>query len=143
MNLKPHSIGSHSFPKVYFILRRNGQIKSEHIPSVLFDIPELRTLDLDGTRINNLPEENSCKLEELYLSNNYFLNVPKGLKTLPYLVMVDLSHNFLTSIPEEVNEFLPSIRILRLNFNMLTSLPADLARLITLEELETCNNKLT
>ena len=57
---------------------RNGQIKSEHIPSVLFDIPELRVLDLDGTRINNLPEENSCKLDELYLSNNYFLLIPKG-----------------------------------------------------------------
>lgn len=45
---------------------------------MLFDIPELRTLDLDGTRINNLPEENSCKLEDLYLSNNYFVSVPKG-----------------------------------------------------------------
>ncbi|XP_067952197.1 malignant fibrous histiocytoma-amplified sequence 1 homolog [Watersipora subatra] len=124
-------------------LLRNGQIKSEHIPSVLFDIPELRTLDLDGTRINNLPEENSCKLEELYLSNNYFLNIPKGLRTLPYLVMVDISHNFLTSIPESIHEYLPNIRALRLNHNLLTSLPGNVCKLITLEELEVCNNKLT
>lgn len=110
---------------------------------MLLDIPELRTLDLDGTRINNLPDENSCKLEEFYLSNNYFLTVPKGLKTLPYLVMVDMSHNFLTSIPESIHEYLPSIRILRLNFNLLTSLPANLCKLITIEELEICNNKLT
>lgn len=108
----------------------------------MFDIPELRTLDLDGTRINNLPEENSCKLEDLYLSNNYFLTVPKGLKTLPYLVMVDMSHNFLTSIPEDIPEYLPSIRVLRLNFNLLTSLPNNLSKLITLEELEISNNKI-
>lgn len=110
---------------------------------MLFDIPELRTLDLDGTRINNLPEENSCKLEDLYLSNNYFLIIPKGLKTLPYLVMVDMSHNYLPSIPDNIHEFLPSIRILRFNFNMLTALPNNLCKLITLEELEICNNKIT
>ena len=121
---------------------RTEKIKSEHIPSVLFDIPELRTLDLDGTRINNLPEENSCKLEELYLSHNYFSKVPKGLKTLPYLVMVDMSHNFLASIPDDIHEFLPSIRILKLNYNVLTTIPANLCKLITLEELEVCNNKL-
>ncbi|KAF6024987.1 hypothetical protein EB796_016722 [Bugula neritina] len=122
-------------------LLRNGNIKSQHIPSVLFDIPELRTLDLDGTRINSLPEKNSCKLEELYLSNNYFLSVPKGLQTLPYLVMVDMSHNFLPAIPDNIQEFLPSIRILRLNYNLLTSLPHGLCNLITLEELELSNNK--
>lgn len=56
--------------------------------------------------------------------------------------MVDLSHNFLTSVPDNIEEYLPNIRALRLNHNMLTSLPANLSRLITLEELEVSNNKI-
>lgn len=57
--------------------------------------------------------------------------------------MVDLSHNFIPNIPDSIVEYLPSIRVLRLNFNLLSSFAAGICNLISLEELEMCNNKIT
>ena len=37
-------------------LLRKGQIQSEHIPVVVFEMPGITSLDLEATKINNLPE---------------------------------------------------------------------------------------
>ena len=53
-------------------LLRKGQIQSEHIPPVLFQIPALDILDLEETKVNSLPEECIGQLSEFYLAKNYF-----------------------------------------------------------------------
>ena len=53
-------------------LLRKGQIQSEHIPPVLFEIPSLNILDLEETKINSLPDKCACRLKEFYLAKNYF-----------------------------------------------------------------------
>ena len=52
-----------------------GQIESEYIPPVLFEIPALRMLDLSDTKLNILRETCSAQLSELYLNKNFFHKV--------------------------------------------------------------------
>ena len=52
-----------------------GQIESEYIPPVLFEMPALRMLDLSDTKLNVLPETCSAQLRELYLNKNFLHKV--------------------------------------------------------------------
>ena len=52
-------------------LLRKGQIQSEHLPLVVFEMPALSVLDLEETKINCLPRTCVSKLRELYLAKNY------------------------------------------------------------------------
>lgn len=44
-----------------------GQIKSEHVPVVVFELEKLTNLDLKHTKVNSLPENNLKNLQELFL----------------------------------------------------------------------------
>ena len=52
-----------------------GQIESEYIPPMLFEIPALHMLDLSDTKLNVLPETCSAQLRELYLNKNFLHKV--------------------------------------------------------------------
>ena len=49
-----------------------GQIRSEFLPSVIFEMPALTGLDLEATKINSLPNQCLSLISELYLAKNFF-----------------------------------------------------------------------
>ncbi|VDQ06558.1 unnamed protein product [Trichobilharzia regenti] len=82
-------------------LLRSGQMKSYHIPSVIFKLRRLQVLHLDRCQLNFLPE-NLAQMKgicELHLSKNYFKEIPCGLFTLGNtLEYLDLSYNQLDKV---------------------------------------------
>ncbi|CAH8853641.1 unnamed protein product [Trichobilharzia szidati] len=82
-------------------LLRSGQMKSYHIPSVIFKLRRLQVLHLDRCQLNFLPE-NLAQMKgicELHLSKNYFREIPCGLFTLGNtLEYLDLSYNQLDEV---------------------------------------------
>jgi Leucine-rich repeat (LRR) protein len=57
------------------------------------------------------------------------------------LILLDLSHNSLKSVPEEIHR-LSNLKSLRLSYNKLTSLPDSLTQMANLKELELSDNQL-
>ncbi len=119
-----------------------GQIKSEHIPAVVFELENLRELNLKGTKINNIPDNSLNSLEELQLDNNYFDTItelvfkPMGES----LRVLTLSKNQLKDIPDEMNN-LVNLQVLDLSCNQIENLPNKL-ELTNLKELNLGNNKI-
>ncbi len=125
-------------------LIRKGQIKSEHIPLVVFDLINLQILDLSSTKINNLPENNLKNLAELHLGSNFFEQLPETIFQVMFktLRVLKLESNFLQQIPSEM-KLLENLEILNLNFNKLTVFPNEQINLVNLKELFLSNNQIT
>lgn len=119
-----------------------GQIKSEHIPMVIFELENLRSLDLKNTKINSLPENNLLNLEEIYLDHNYFDSFLDGtLKPMnKSLKVLTMSHNLLKEIPSEVLN-VPNLEVLDVSFNDIVKLPTYF-NLFNLKELYLTENKV-
>lgn len=120
-----------------------GQIKSEHVPVVVYELENLRILDLKHTKINYLPENNLKNLNNLYVDNNYFDNFPEfSLKPMTEnLKILTISNNLLKEIPNELVN-LVNLEILDLSFNSISSIPKRL-NLINLKELLLNDNYLS
>ncbi|XP_059157826.1 malignant fibrous histiocytoma-amplified sequence 1 homolog isoform X2 [Physella acuta] len=122
-------------------LLRKGQIKSEHIPSVVFELPAIQILDLESTKLNTLPEISNTQLQEFYLSNNFLQTIPPGIFKLRQLRLLDLSHNLLTELTDSIGD-LVGLKVLRLANNSLEVIPATLGNLSLLEELNLAKNRI-
>lgn len=143
-----------------------GQIKSEHVPLVVFELENLRILDLKHTKINNLPENNLKNLHELCIDYNYFdtfgeaslkqmseslkvltisnnllKEIPNEIVGLINLEVLDLSFNNIVSFPNKFN--LSKLKELYLNNNSLTNLNRNISLVKNLEKLTLDHNKLT
>ncbi|KAH9500463.1 hypothetical protein Btru_071993 [Bulinus truncatus] len=123
-------------------LLRKGQIKSEHIPAVVFELPALQVLDLESTKLNSIPEMSNTNLEELYLSNNFLQTMPDSIYRLHLLRVLDLSNNLLTHFHEDICQ-LTSLKVLRMACNKLDMIPRAISRLAQLEELNLAQNNIT
>lgn len=122
-------------------LLRKGQIKSEHLPAVIFEISGVDHLDLEGTKINQLPAKCAGTLQHLILANNFFQEIPKLILTLDQLTFLDVSGNMIKSLPTEI-DVLTNLRKLWLNINEIESLPDSIGSLVSLEELSLSQNLL-
>lgn len=147
-------------------LIRKGQIKSEHLPQVVFELESLRSLNFKSTKINSLPESSLNSLQELQLDFNFFETIEEGsltamsqslciltithnlLKEIPAelgclvkLEVLDLSYNKLSQLPNKLS--LPSLKELYLNNNSIESLSPSITQLVSLEKLNLEHNKLT
>lgn len=122
-------------------LLRKGQIKSEHLPAVIFEISGVDHLDLEGTKINQLPAKCAGKLQHLILANNFFQGIPKLIFTLDQLSFLDVSGNMIKSVPTEIG-VLANLRKFWLNKNEIESLPDSIGSLASLEELSLSQNLL-
>lgn len=123
-------------------LIQKGQIKSEHIPQVVFELQKLASIDLQYTKINTLPDNNLRNIESLYLDNNYISTFPdRVFNPMVYsLKTLTLSHNLLTEIPSEIN-CLVNLKVLDLAFNSIKTI-SNVSKLLALRELYLNNNKL-
>ncbi|KAK6972841.1 malignant fibrous histiocytoma-amplified sequence 1 [Biomphalaria glabrata] len=123
-------------------LLRKGQIKSEHIPAVVFEMAGLQVLDLENTKLNSLPYMANTNLEELYLSKNFLQTIPDSIYNLQMLKILDLSHNQLTEFHEDIGR-LKSLKVLRMACNKLDLIPRTIANMEHLEELNLAENNIT
>ncbi|XP_046559631.1 LOW QUALITY PROTEIN: malignant fibrous histiocytoma-amplified sequence 1 homolog [Haliotis rubra] len=122
-------------------LLRKGQIKSEHIPVVVFELPSLECLDLESTKLNNLPDVYNLALKEFYLCKNFLQTIPTSIYNLKYLSVLDLSNNLMLNLPEDIGR-LRSLQILRVSQNMFEKVPPTIGLLGNLEELNMAGNRI-
>lgn len=117
------------------------------LPSELFTLCSLRTLNVAQNRLERLPHGHTAvtttaaagssgsnsgsrsasrydcpMLEELYLQDNRLEEVPAGIFALPALVTLDVSNNKLQSLPYAI-WMAPKLRDLNVAFNLLKDLP--------------------
>ena len=113
-------------------LRRNN-IKSSGIPTELFDLEELTTLDLSHNKLKEVPEglEKAKSLLVLNLSNNQIEAIPPALFiNLTDILFLDLSNNKLETLPPQTRR-LSNLQTLILNNN-----PLELFQLRQLPSLQ-------
>ncbi|KAL8577735.1 hypothetical protein ACOMHN_065552 [Nucella lapillus] len=122
-------------------LLKKRQINSEHIPVVVFELPALEVLDLESTKLNNLPDVYNISLREFYLCHNFLHTIPSSIYTLRYLQVLDMSFNLLMTLPEDIGR-LVSLRVLRLNNNSFERVPPTLGQLENLTELNMARNRI-
>lgn len=124
-------------------LIHKGQIKSEHIPLVVFELQKLKSIDLQHTKINTLPDNNLKSIESMYLDNNYIINFTERVfnSMIGNLTILTLSKNLLVEIPSEIN-CLVNLEVLNLSFNAISTI-TNVSRLANLKELYLNNNKIT
>jgi len=117
-----------------------GQIKSEHVPLVVFELQKLNSMDLQRTKINTLPENNLRNIESLYLDFNYIMTFPERVfSPMVYsLKILTLSNNLLVEIPGELN-CLVNLKVLDLSFNKIEKI-SNCNKLLALRELKLNNN---
>ena len=140
VNYRSFCAGVDSFAESEELLRK-GKLTSEHIPAVVFEMSTLEVLDLEDTKINNIPDLSTHSLKEFYLSKNFLSKVPPGIFNLHHLTVLDMSHNLLTVLPEDIGR-VRSLVILRVNENDIERVPMNIGHLHNLEELNFANNHI-
>jgi Leucine-rich repeat (LRR) protein len=99
----------------------HNNLRDSGLPSELFTLRGLHTLDMSYNNLSKIPEE-------LLKSKN--------------LIVLDLSHNKISSIPGALFIQLTGVEYLDLSHNELQSLPPQLRRMEHLKQLNLANNPL-
>ncbi|KIX04326.1 uncharacterized protein Z518_05193 [Rhinocladiella mackenziei CBS 650.93] len=75
----------------------------EEVTEGEFDLPNLRSLTLDGNRLARLPDLTRCKnLQTLRVAENQLNEIPMNFSQMQALKNADFGHNNIRSIPPEV-----------------------------------------
>ena len=118
--------------------------KLTQIPPEIYDLEQLKYLDLKWNVLTDLPDEIS-RLQELAglnLSGNRFKTFPEAVLCLKNLKTLVLSRNQLSQIPDSISR-LQSLTRLYLSYNALTEIPDSIGNLENLTELYISCNKIT
>ncbi len=116
---------------------------TEKLPEDLSGCKNLKVLNMSGNDIESL--EQVCELTSLNIliaKKCKISSIPKNIKNLKELLILDLSENLIDSIPDEIIT-LPNIISLILKGNKIKSVPSDISELINLLKLDISFNKLT
>ena len=113
------------------------------IPSEIFELTWLETLDLGGNHLTTIPDAIAklTNLHTLYLYRNELTTVPNSITQLTNLIYLDLGRNRLNSIPDTVAK-LTNLNTLNLNGNQLMVIPDAISHLIHLYTLNLGYNQL-
>ncbi|XP_012274985.1 protein flightless-1 isoform X2 [Orussus abietinus] len=122
---------------------RHNNVKASGVPSDLFYLEELTTLDMSHNNLMEVPEglEKARSLLNLNLSHNHIETVPNTLFIhLTDLLFLDLSNNQLETLPPQTRR-LGNLQTLNLNHNPLGHF--QLRQLPSLMNLTTLNMRNT
>ena len=122
----------------WLYLRGNGL---SLLPPPLFDLTNLRKLDLAENGLSDLPTEINrlANLETLDLSNNFISRLPPELGDAKRLQHLNLHANNLYALPAEIGK-MEQLQALDLSNNHLTRLPFEAGQLMRLRELNLQGN---
>lgn len=129
----------------------------EKIPPELFIIDSLEKLDLSFNKLKDIEEpltwlvRNVFKavslkvlkneaLKELDISYNFLESIPESFNVFQHLEKLNLAGNEITSIPD-ILKYLERLKVVDLSFNKLTFIPEFFAGLERLEELKLCGGR--
>ncbi|CAL8278868.1 unnamed protein product [Merluccius merluccius] len=108
------------------------------------DIGEIEVLNLGNNSLQELPEGLGCTLNNLrilVLRRNKFTSVPAVVFDLGQLVELDMSHNCLRSMSEDLGR-LKRLQKLCISHNKIQYLPSQIGALQALEELDVSFNDI-
>lgn len=123
----------------------------EEVPSVLASLKRLQVLDLDNNRLKTMASPTIVRMAALtalsmqrnLLEKDIFGSLsPITFASLNNLSVLDLSHNNMTTFPEELLDF-SKLSVLRMSHNNFLVLPESIKRLKNLTELNVSSNRLT
>ncbi|KAK2714542.1 protein flightless-1-like isoform X2 [Artemia franciscana] len=125
---------------------RHNRLKASGVPSQLFDLDELTTLDFSYNNLKDVPEglEKAKSLLVLNLSNNHIETIPSQLFVqVNDLIFLDLSNNQLETLPPQTRR-LGNLQTLLLDNNPLANYQLrQLPSLISLQTLSLQNTQRT
>ena len=129
----------------YLVSLRFSNNKFNLIPQGIYQLNNLKLLDMSGNNINEI-DGNLIKglssLVELDLSKNKIRYIPNNIQFLTFLEVLRISNNQLLEIPEELG-VLTRLKKLFLNENSLQFLPRNLfSKIVGLEEIYLYKNQL-
>ena len=129
----------------YLVSLRFSNNKFNFIPRSLYQLSNLKLLDMSGNNISEI-DGNLLKglssLVELDFSKNKIKYIPNSIQFLVFLEVLRFSNNQLLEIPEEFG-FLTRLKKLFLNDNSLQFLPKNIfSKMIGLEEIYLYKNRL-
>lgn len=121
--------------KVYKLSIKNARLDS--IPPVVFEMTNLRYLDLSRNRIDTISPEigKLHQLQFLNLSNNLLKELPPDIGLLSNLTYLGLNRNLLVRLPATIGD-LSNLEVLELWDNELEDVPDEISRLQNLKVLE-------
>ena len=129
----------------YLVSLRFSNNKFNSIPQSIYQLSNLKLLDMSGNNISQI-DGNLIKglssLVELDLSKNKIKYIPNNIQFLSFLEVLKVSNNQLLELPEELG-ILTRLKRLFLNENSLQFLPRNIfSKMIGLEELYLFKNQL-
>ena len=129
----------------YLVSLRFSNNKFNLIPQGIYQLSNLKLLDMSGNNINEI-DGNLIKglssLVELDLSKNKIRYIPNNIQFLTFLEVLRVSNNQLLELPEELG-VLTRLKKLFLNENSLQFLPRNLfSKMAGLEEIYLYKNQL-
>jgi internalin A len=120
-----------------------SQLGLTEVPDILTTLEDLKTLDLGGNFVSEVPDAHSLwnliKLKNLVLANNQFAEIPDVIAKLAGLESLDLGYNQLTSFPDVMSQ-IERLMFLDLSGNQIPSIPDALAQLTRLIRLDLGGN---
>ena len=129
----------------YLISLRFSNNKFNLIPRSLYQLSNLKLLDMSGNNIQEIDGDllkGLSSLVELDLSKNKLKSIPNSIQFLVFLEVLKLSNNQILEIPEELGS-LTRLKKLFLNENALQFLRKNIfSKMIGLEEIYLYKNRL-
>ncbi|MCP4108250.1 MAG: leucine-rich repeat protein [Desulfobacteraceae bacterium] len=121
----------------------NDDQKLTQIPTEVFELEQLKTLNLKGNSLTSLPDSiiQLKHLTSLDLSFNRLTDVPDSIFQLQKLTRLNLRENKLTDIPHSISK-LQKLTSLNLRENKLTDIPGWIFQLKRLKTLTLSSNEL-
>ena len=127
-------------PDSFCLLTLQGKERLEVIPEEVEKMHYLRSLDLYGNNIHEIPAFLS-DLEELYLGANGLTECPKGMEQLKNLRRLELSYNQITELCPAIFE-MKDLEILDMFNTSLSKFPVELANLSNLKRIALTGNSI-
>lgn len=113
------------------------------MPEWLFDLPQLRRIDLGGNAIRTIPSNigRLTKLESLHLAENAISDIPNTLGLCTRLTLLNLRLNEIKSLPVEI-EGCKQLKFLSIEQNLFTQFPQEIYGCKRLESLLLSSNRI-
>jgi leucine-rich repeat protein SHOC2 len=114
------------------------------LPPEIGRLTSLTVLAVDDNKLESLPSQMSklFRMKKITFSNNNLEFIPEVIMEMTRLQILTLSNNRIEKLPDELPPCLPYLRVLSLNKNRLTSVPPTIASLRHIVAMHLADNDI-